>query len=193
MDQLPSYWIDFGKIILAFTLTSIFGTWIATFFQNRAWKQQREMKLKDEERSQAIEVFDEISKLLDRRLFRYRQIIYAFRAGDQKRIEESFASYREVLFEWNDNLNRNYSRLEIYFGKDARKRLEFEINKEIIFVGMLLERIKNGRENALPLETVWAKIDHINGLVYDFDRTLLRQIEESSIGQFKTHLESTER
>lgn len=190
MNDISDHWIDIGKIVFAFILTSGVGTWIAAYLQRRTWEHQRLVKLRDEERQQAFAVFDEVSKILDRRLYRYRQIVYAFRSEKSDRIERAFTEYREVLFEWNDNLNRNYARLEIYFGQDARHRLEHQINTDIIFIGTQLERIKNNSENAPTVDYVREKIDYVNGLVYDFDKSLLRKLENSDIGQFRTQSSS---
>ena len=190
MKECSEQYFDIIKIVIAFLLTSGLGSLIAAHFQNRAWTHQQEVKKREEEKSQAFAVFDDISKLLDRRLYRYRQIVYAFRSKDTDRIEKAFAEYRAVLFEWNDNLNRNYARIEIYFGIESRDELENKITKDIIFIGTLLERIKNNRKDAIPLEEVWGKIDHVNGLVYDFDKSLLKKVENSEVGNFRTQSSS---
>lgn len=186
MDISPELGDDLLKLLAAFFLTSVFGAAVGSYFQNRTWRHQQEVMQRENERKDAIQIFNDITSLLDRRLYRYRQIGYAFRSGDDDWVDRAFAEYREVLYEWNDNLNRNYARIEIYFGIEARQSLETKITKDIIWIGTLLERIKKNSRDAVDIEEVRAKIDHVNALVYDFDRSLLKKIELSDIGQFRT-------
>ena len=186
MELSPDLATDLIKLAAAFLLTSVFGAWVASIFQNRTWRHQQIVNQKQEDKEEATKVFDEISSLLDRRLYRYRQIVYAFRSEDTARVDVAFDQYRTVLFEWNDNLNRNYSRVEIYFGAKAREEFEEHITADIIWIGTLLERIKNNKPNAIDVEEVWERINQVNARAYEFDKSLLRKIERSEIGQFRT-------
>ena len=177
MEENPDYVFPIVKLIITFLLTSVFGTVIATYFQDRIWKHQQNERIREEERSKALEIFDEISKLLDQRLYRYRQILYAFRSKKEERISRAFSEYRDVLFEWNDNLNRNYSRIEIYFGINSRRKLEDDIAKDLIYIGYLLECKKKDIESGPSLDEIRKKIDHLNAAVYGFDRSLLELID----------------
>lgn len=168
--------IEFIKIISPFILTTVLGSGILYWLQNRSWKNQRDVVEKSDRKRQQFETYEHITTLLDKRLYRSRQIIYAFRSGDEKWIESAFSNYRETLFEWNESINRNYARTEVYLGVDARHELENKIVKDLIFIGSLLEKIKNNADDQLKPNDVWVKIDYVNGYVYNYNRRILRNI-----------------
>ena len=173
--QTSHLW-DIAKLFVAFLLTSVFGAALTSWFQNRNWQHQRKVQHAERYDDKATLVFEDISSILDQRLFRYRQIVYAFRTGNEDRIETAFAEYREVLFKWNDQINRNYALVEKFFGKEMRRKLEHDIMNDMRFIGTLLEREKKHAENKIGVEEVWKKIDCINAKVYDFDMAMLNMI-----------------
>lgn len=61
-------------LIVGFLLTSVVGGALGAFFQNRAWDHRRDQERIDERRRQAMRTFEETSTLLDRRLYRMRQL-----------------------------------------------------------------------------------------------------------------------
>ena len=172
-------------VVLGFLLTSVIGAFVGAYFQKRNWNHQRKVTNQDEETLRAQEVFDVWSSLMDRRLYRYRQIIYAFRSEDEARINEKFSDYVTVLYEWNDGLNKNYARLEQYYGKPIRVKLEETIVKDFIFIGSLLEREKKQNADAVGLEKLRALIDDLNAKVYRFNLTLLERIGAGTLGANK--------
>ena len=176
---------EFQENLFLGAIIAILGSGAGVFFQHRSWKHQENVRKQDRELAAAQAVFEETSKNLDERLYRCRQIIFAFRKGDQKKIDQKFDEYREVLYRWNDNINRTYANIEIYFGSPSRQLLEFKIMKEVIYLGMLLEREYNNHPNKKSLNGVWDDINDINGMVYDFDRRLLNMIKLRNIGSFR--------
>lgn len=171
---------DLLKILITFIFTSVIGGYLTSQFQKKNWEHQRKLLKLERYDEQATKIFEDISSILDQRMFRYRQIIYAFRTEDEKRIETAFQEYRDVLFRWNDHINRNYAMVEKFFGKEVREELEYKINKDVIFIGTLLERIKKKKENAIDKEEVWKKIDDLNARVYLFDTKMLEIISRKS-------------
>ena len=130
-------------LVAGFVLTSVVGGALGSWFQRRAWahqhetqrrdeEHQREVQRRDEEHQRALTTFEEVSRLLDRRLYRMRRLYWAARdtavgAGDQERLAAARADYRVVLAEWNDNLNRNLALVETYFGTPVRHVMSGQI------------------------------------------------------------------
>ncbi len=170
-----SHFWDFLKIAIP-TL----GVPLLTYsFQKRSFENQNRVAKEERDKEQTIKVFEEVSTILDQRLYRYRQIIYAFRSKDKKRIDRAFSEYREVLFKWNDQLNRNYAMVKKYFGPRKYHTLEKKINAEMRRIGSELEQIlKNMDENMCTgsLKKIWEEIDDLNGKVEYFNQELLEEI-----------------
>src|SRR5215470_10034175 len=95
-------------LIVGFALTGVLGSLLGFFLQNRAWAHQHDVGRRDEERLQALKTFEEVSSLLDRRLYRMRRLYWAARrkaqgSGDAAEIASARADYREVVTGWNDS------------------------------------------------------------------------------------------
>ena len=110
-------------ILITFLLTSVLGAWLAKRHQHRNWLHQKDVSDREEERRVAETIFLEISQLMDRRLFRMRQFLWALNRDDTNRIAEKLEDYREVLYDWNDNNNKNLSQIEQYFGPEKKGTL----------------------------------------------------------------------
>jgi hypothetical protein len=136
-------------LVAGFVLTSVAGGALGYWFQHRAWAHQHEIQLRDEEHQhevqrreeehqRALKTFEEVSQLLDRRLYRMRLLYWAARevaagTGDQERLASARADYRAVLTEWNDNLNRNLALIETYFGTSAMRPPDVAPNRMILY------------------------------------------------------------
>jgi hypothetical protein len=108
-------------------ITVILATFLAALlayvFQNRSWNHQHQvqaaeqqyqlqMQLMEQERERAVLIFDEISRLMDKRLYRLRLVYWRLKSGHDgtgwpAETAERFEEYRQVLYEWNDSINRN--------------------------------------------------------------------------------------
>jgi hypothetical protein len=80
------------------------------------------MSMREAERQTATQVFGDLSTLLDKRRYRMQQVCWKLSDHDAtaKLIELHMENYRAILFEWNDNLNRNLALIDRYFSEDAR-------------------------------------------------------------------------
>ena len=137
---------DLLLLLVGFLLTSVLGGLLGYLFQGRSWAHQHEVQRRDQERQQALRTFEEVSRLLDRRLYRMRRLYWAARSralgtGDAAGLAAAQAVYREVLFEWNDNLNRTLALVHTYFGGQVREQLEEEVYEGFATLGRGLEEI----------------------------------------------------
>ncbi|MEV0231209.1 hypothetical protein [Nonomuraea sp. NPDC050786] len=146
---------------LGFVLTTVLGGALGYLFQRRAWAHQHKTQQREREREQASKVFEEVSSLLDKRLYRMRLVFWAAKrrasGGSNDQLAEARERYREVLLTWNDNLNRNSALTQAYFGAGARRRLE-ELYDTYAAIGRALDQLMSdlggaaarGKAEALP-------------------------------------------
>jgi hypothetical protein len=59
-------------IAFGFILTTVLGGLLGFFFQRRSWIHQHNVQLAEQERERAVSVFEEVSRLLGKRLYRMR-------------------------------------------------------------------------------------------------------------------------
>lgn len=74
---------DLFKLFLAFVLTTVFGGLLGYYFQKRSWTHQNTTKLLESERNVATKLFEEISVLLDKRLYSMRQLYWKINDSSQ--------------------------------------------------------------------------------------------------------------
>jgi len=190
-------------LVVGFVLTSVAGGALGSWFQRRAWAHQHEIQLRDEERQRevqrrdeehlrALKTFEEVSQLLDRRLYRMRRLYWAARevaagTGDLERLAVARADYRAILAEWNDNLNRNLALIETYFGTPARNVMSGQIYEGFAALGRGLEEIVKMASAAggSPIEVprFGYRVTRLSRAVYALNLQMLRQLRDDSVGR----------
>lgn len=177
-------------LLLGFVLTSVVGGALGWFFQNRSWTHQHRVQQRDQERAQAMKVFEEVSSLLDRRLYRMRLVFWSAKrhaegAASAGALDEARAQYREVVATWNDNLNRNLALVETYFGGATRHRLEDDIYEEFSAIGRALEQYV--RDAALPdferESPIGRRLGWLGRRVYAFNVDTLQLLQDDRLGR----------
>jgi hypothetical protein len=180
-------------LIVGFVLTSVVGGALGWFFQNRSWTHQHRAEQRDQERTQAIKVFEEVSSLLDQRLYRMRLVFWAAKrralegGGDSVALDDARARYREVVTTWNDNLNRILALVHTYFGEAARQELEDHIYEEFSAIGRALEQFV--RDTASPefdgadRSPIGRRLSWLGREVYTFNVRTLDLLQEDRIGR----------
>ena len=101
-------------IVVGFLLTSVLGGLLGSWLQQRTWDHQRTVTLSDRELEAAGAVCQDISKLMDKRLYRMLRLYYALTtagssaSAEPKEIARArLQDYDSFLYEWNDRLNLN--------------------------------------------------------------------------------------
>jgi uncharacterized membrane protein len=82
-------------IAVGFLLTTVLGGSLGFYFQQRTWNHQHAVQRREQRHEQAIRVFEELSRLMDRRLYRLR-LLYWSRAASVRSLwnwEESSRSF----------------------------------------------------------------------------------------------------
>jgi hypothetical protein len=99
-------------LLLGFLLTGVVGAWL----QSRYAAAQARAAVVETQRSAATEVFSEVSRLLDRRLFHAEVMLDAARSNKRFVRDSTQREYRTVLVEWRGSFNRNRAMICRYFG-----------------------------------------------------------------------------
>jgi hypothetical protein len=164
---------------LGFVLTTVVGGLLGTFLQSRLWQHQwgAQRTLRTTEAAQSL--FEDVSRLMDRRLYRLSQLGYWTSRPDSERREEALRSYREVVREWNDSINRNLSLLEFYFGHELRESFDSGVGREFVEAGELVEALYRllPETNASLRNEMGAATAALRSSVYTFNLNLLSHMD----------------
>jgi hypothetical protein len=79
---------NLAPVITGFVLTTVLGGLLGFLFRNRTWDHQHEVQqaeqdrlrnkqLAEEKRERALQIFDETSRLMDKRLYRLRLVYWS--------------------------------------------------------------------------------------------------------------------
>lgn len=70
---------DLFLLLVGFFFTSIVGAALAAYFQNRSWDYQEMDRSRSSERTAATNVFEDVSKPMDKRIYRMRRLNWKLR------------------------------------------------------------------------------------------------------------------
>ncbi len=143
----------------------------------------------DRDRERATQLFDEISRLLDRRLYRQRLLHWSLRRSLQEGeaadgLDQCMTEYRQVLREWNDSINRNLALTQQYFGQDMRKELDGRVGGTFVRVGAKLESLYKAvqRGQQASPERLDVQLDQLATLVYNLNLKMISAIQRGAVG-----------
>lgn len=174
-------------LVMGFLLTSVLGGGLAYLFQQRAWRHQYEIQRQDLRHQQALKTFEELSSLLDQRLYRMRLIFWAAKRRAREplkptSIDAELTDYRAVLRVWNDNLNRNLALVDTYFGEAARLQLETELFAEYSAIGEELDEfvreVTTANETPVQVRPIGSRLSGLSARVYQFNVFMLRSLRD---------------
>jgi hypothetical protein len=174
---------DLVMLVVGFALTTVAGTIITQRFQDRAWRNEHQASLREADRQTSIKLFEEVSHLMDKRLYRMRRVM----SGSRTTLTPSEAKlrwdqYRETLFEWNDDLNRTLALVQCYFGDSVRKSLETDVHYGFRELGQALEHHNSADPDLREIEML---ADRVNGAIYELDLKMIRSIKSGHVGRFE--------
>jgi hypothetical protein len=186
-------------VVVGFLLTTVLGGLLGFVFQNRSWEHQHRIQqaeqerhyrsqLAEERRERALQVFDELSRLMDKRLYRLRLVYWSLDAQDGAAAdhatahEQRFEDYRQVLYEWNDSINRNLALLQHYFGSDLRGRLDNVIGAAFVELGQIVEKWRQGGAPPESGPSIEGRLRKLAELVYSFNLDMIRAVQAGATG-----------
>lgn len=177
---------EIGLMLCGFVLTTILGGVLTFWYQQQAWERDDKAKRKQEQLVRASTTLDDLSRLIDRRLYRLRNVQGALevKATDAE-VSAMRASYREVVSEWNESLNRNLVQTEMSFGPDARHLFESSIVEGFRSLHReLIDTVAEPTPDRIQKLKVGA--DKMSPKVYAFNLDLLRRLQQGDIGSFSS-------
>jgi tetratricopeptide (TPR) repeat protein len=185
-------------LLAGFVLTTVLGGGLGYLFQRRSWAHQHETVRAEQERQQAIKVFEEVSSLLDKRPYRMRRLYWAAKKVAREHGDAALAArlgdYDETLELWNDNLNRNLALVHAYFGRGARRRLEIELYEEYAAIGGALEefvRVVSDATEGAPIPPLGRRLSRLGHRVYLFNLCMLELLRTGQLGDRAPSVSST--
>jgi len=182
---------QFVLLVTGFVLTTVLGGALGYVFQTRAWRHQHDIERGEEQRRQAMRVFEELSTLMDRRIYRMRQVAWAARGiadsgGVTQDLRDALDGYRTVLRDWNDNLNRSLALVQTSFGDDIRRSLDEDIFERFAAIGRALDDYTRGVSagQGLPNDAraLGRRLTGLAHDVYELNVVMLRRLQDGHVG-----------
>jgi hypothetical protein len=171
-------------VILGFLLTTVIGSYLGYLLQQRSWSHQHRVQAAADRREKATLLFDELSRLLDKRLYRMRRLYWSL-IDDRPRQESEeararMAAYVAILYEWNDSINRNLALLQSYFGHQLRAHLDDVIGASFRDLGADLEQLWK-EEAAQPPSDITHRFSELADLIYHFNLDMIALIDRENV------------
>ncbi|HEX5798988.1 MAG TPA: hypothetical protein VFY02_02695 [Gaiellaceae bacterium] len=176
---------DFLLLVGGFALTTVAGGLLGYWLQGRAWRHQEHNRLRQAQIDAARSFYEELSRLLDRRLHRMRQLDARLDEPPQADdIDRLLGRYRDVLDEWNDNLNRNLALGLSYFGPEVHAALQ-ALYEDFSQAGRLIEaRVREYRTSERASSpAVTGRLRGLDLLIFDLNLALLEALQHESVGR----------
>jgi hypothetical protein len=161
------------KLTAGFFLTTVCGGILGYLFQRQHARYQWLRSRRETEIKEAQAVFEEVSRILDRRLYRSRQLLWSMERSADVR-NQRLADYRDVVTEWNDNINRILAVLAIHFSDEIRNAIDNDIGAKFVAVGRSMESAIRGETMADT--KVAGDLDELAARIYGFNVRLLKEI-----------------
>jgi hypothetical protein len=170
-------------LLAGFGLTTVAGGLLGYWLQARSWRRQEADRLRQAQLHAAALFYEELSRLLDRRLHRMRQLDGRLERDDRAEVERLLAAYRAVVDDWNENLNRNLALAMSYFGAEVHSALEL-LYEQFAAAGSAIElRVREGeRGGTSATPAVTDELRELDLAIYDLNRRMLQALQTGSIG-----------
>lgn len=168
---------DMALIGFQFVLLTIGGAIVANFYQGQLADRERGAERRDRSRTEAVAAFDEVSRLLDRRLYRTRRLVWGMQEGvGTEAWNARRLAYDAAVVDWNENLNRNLALIQVHFGCDLRSKLSGEIFPRFRSISSEL----TDKPTLDELSHIHEQINDLNAAVEAFDVEMLERIERNA-------------
>src|SRR5689334_14378534 len=177
---------EFVLLLVAFVLTTVVGGYLTSKYQGKAREDEKRAARLYQELTKASQVSEEISRALDRRLYRTRVLVWALKdESPERELQSARDGYRSSLTEWNANINSIYSLVEYSFATEMRDKLERDITEEFRSIHRSIDDCLRNRKDCKPkTQTIEATIDQFNPKIYSYDYEMLARIRQEKVGSF---------
>ncbi|MCP5047140.1 MAG: hypothetical protein GY940_08205 [bacterium] len=163
------------------------GAAITHVFQQNSWKHNTENQKRDYEVKCATDLFQTLSKEMDKRLYAMRLVFWGIQSekvSDQE-VAERWTAYRKILVEWNNSLNIKLSMLERYFGHKMMEVFEFNIQAHFRELHSGLKDYYEKEVEGEEFEKKWEQTaDKLSELTRKTNIQMIRLIQKGEVGSF---------
>lgn len=171
-------------LCLGFLLTTLVGGYLTDRFRKENAKTELEIAAMQSDIGRSVQVFENISQLMDKRLFRMRRLHDVFNGNiGSDSYEQRLSDYRTVLIEWNDNVNRYRALYAFSFTRTASVTTSscsesFEaISSGFTIAHGELQKLIDKKEDA-STGKVQSLLDDLNVCIYFLDEKMLSNIRD---------------
>lgn len=177
-------------IVVGFVLTGIVGALVTARLQTRVWQRQDDVFQRRHEREQRLVAFNEMSGVLDTRLYVMRQVFWALRRqarGDNSLdLDAARQTYRAALAAWNGGWNRLAALSQVHFGQEAREHLE-QLRKEYEELGFALDEalrafFRGEMHQSSDVPVLGQRLDALEKHTYETNILFLRILDGEPLG-----------
>jgi hypothetical protein len=174
---------DFLVLLAGFVLTTVVGGLLGYWLQDRTWHHQEGSRLQQARIEAARDFYEELSRLLDRRLHRMRQLDGRLERPNQaEEVERHLGRYRDVLDDWNDSLNRNLALGMSYFGPQVHEALE-ALYEDFTTAGKLIEaRVREYmKDSRASSPSVTRQLRGLDLIIYDLNLAMIDALQRGLV------------
>ncbi|MFM0224832.1 hypothetical protein [Paraburkholderia dipogonis] len=183
-DKLFGRYNELVLLLLAFVLTTVVGGMLTYAFQTKARANEEHSARLQADLTRASQVSEEISRTLDRRLYRTRVLLGALKDSAQDRdLSVAREDYRAALADWNENLNRRYSLVDYSFGSAMRDMFQSKLTVDFIAIHKEIDACLH-HTGTCDLAAIEMATDGLNVKVYGYDIQMLSLIRAGTVGSF---------
>jgi hypothetical protein len=159
---------------------AIVGAFVGAWLQHRSWIHQNWQRIREEKTRIALATVEDAAKLVDRRLYRQRRLLWSLQRRNGADTTVALKDYQDAVAEWMDNLGRLKAELWLSFDRWTAIRFEEEIHDPLARVGRQLERsIRSGLPGALATEE--RELNRLGRSAYEFIHALLERISSENL------------
>ena len=180
-----SFWDRLFFLSLAYALTTLVGGYLAYHFQERGRINEQQAALFDAQKSEAMNLFREVSDLMGERSYLMLRIQFGSKSAPfPDDYEARWEAYREMLHTWNAGRFTRRAMIDAYFGRRFWS-MERDIHYKFRDVGIVLEEgHRAGAFTADQLAEVEAGMNDVTSKIKAFNQEALRAILHGEVGIF---------
>jgi hypothetical protein len=183
---------DFKMVVVAslFTIVGILLTLLFQYFQNNRQieeqNRQDASKISEQRRDQATLLFNELSPLIDTRLYNWRQIAWGLEDTiPEDALKKRYSVYQETFYQWNHNLNKNRAFVCRFFGPKLGETFELQITPGFIYLHQAIYKLIKMPRNLRPIippDSLNSLADSLNDIIYQFNNDMAELIRSGKVG-----------
>jgi len=162
-------------MLIGCILTVIFGR----LFQHFLWRVQYKKTYLNKKIEQQLVCFELVSTLMDKRIYRLRQLynaVFKTSVYTDDEVKKIRSEYNQTVDEWNFNINKVLAYLELNFSKELREEIDGGIGAKFRELGKACEN--RGREDNSPSKErdIELLIEALAGRIYNFNIKMMAEV-----------------